>query len=117
MIGRYAAILAIGAAMGSGGAWWALADRYATKDELRDAQAMLALERAEVARLRGVVAVEQSRVTAARASLAEVQRVNDQRAARMEAMEALLDDIYSAEGGEVPAPDLLLRAIGVPEVE
>lgn len=102
---------ATAALVAAGGTLWTLGDYYASRADLRAAQAALAAAERTAAALRASVAIERARRDAAIAGQAALQAVNDQAAARNEALEDLIDEIYAAEGGDAPAPDLLLDAI------
>lgn len=106
---------AVSLLVGFGGGWWALEDRYASIDALRQAEAALVEARREVAVLEASVAVAQVQAAAARREAEEAAAFGEAQLLRAADLGDLIDEIYSTEGGDVPAPDLLLRAIGLRE--
>lgn len=117
MIGARIPLLLLGAialgGLGYGAGYGMARDRYDTQAALDAALSDIATLRGANAALEVTVRVERASATAARLGMEEAARFGEAQLQRAADLEDLVDDYYGAEGGDLPAPDLLLRAIGL----
>lgn len=110
-IGAAVIVLAVAGAYARGHA--VAKARFDVRAALTAAEVALAQERRNVAALDTALRAERARATSAHLGMEESARLAERALERAADLEDLFDEIYGTEGGDVPAPDILLRAIGV----
>jgi len=117
MFGGTLKAIAISAALagvvGAGAGYRYAKRQFDTRAALSEAQEALAVERRAVARLLAEVTAERARAAAAEFMAEEAAAFGSAQLERAAALEGLIDEINAMEGGDRPASDFLLDAIGL----
>lgn len=104
---------ALAGTVGAGAGYRYAKGQFDMRAALSEAQANLAAERRATVRLRAQVEVARTRAAAAEFRAEEAAAFAEAQLVRAADLEETIDEILAAPGGDSPASDLLLRAIGM----